>query len=78
MLLMTTIKEPVGLSRQDEKCSDGLSFIPLQSGKSLVSDAVVVGSLVPTVELVTCLAANRKLEKYSNLSSVYIASSLFG
>ena len=73
------VKEPSGLCRNDGKRPDGLTLIPWQGGKPLVWDATVVTPLASSyvdraatgAGVVSDLAADRKLDKYSSLSSAY-------
>ena len=73
------VKEPSGLCRNDGKRPDGLTLIPWQGGKPLVWDATVVTPLASSyvdrvamgAGVVSDLAADRKLDKYSSLSWAY-------
>ena len=73
------IKEPNGLSRTDGKRPDGLTQIPWVGGKCLVWDVTVTDTLANSyVDIssvsaggVAELAAERKITKYSNLSTGY-------
>ena len=72
-------KEPSGLSRSDGKRPDGLSLIPWQAGKSVTWDVTVIHSLADSYlssatapGAVAEIAANRKTEKYAELSQPYI------
>ena len=73
-------KEPSGLSRQDGKRPDGLTLIPWRAGKPLTWDVTVVSILAQSysnIEVkgagsVAEMAANRKSEKYLQLSANYI------
>jgi len=74
------VKEPSGLDRQDGKRPDGLTLIPWQGGRSLVWDVTVVSPLAASyvdrsatdAGTVADMAASRKTEKYSSLSSTYM------
>jgi len=78
VLLESRLSEPSGLDREDGKRPDGLTLIPWQGGRSLVWDVTVVSPLaVPYVDraatgTVADMAASRKTEKYSCLSSSYM------
>ena len=73
------VKEPSGLCRNDGKRPEGLILIPWQGEKSLVWDAAVVTPLASSYVdraatgegVVFDLAADKKLDKYSSLSSAY-------
>jgi hypothetical protein len=73
-------KEPSGLTRRDGKRPDGLTLIPWQGGKPLTWDVTVVSTLANSYVRnavrgggsVAEMAASRKSEKYSDLSSNYI------
>ena len=73
------VKEPSGLCRNDGKRPDGLTLTSWQEGKPLVWDATVVTPLAifyvdraaTGASVVSDLAADRKLDKYSSLSSAY-------
>ena len=73
-------KEPSGLTRRDGKRPDGLTLIPWQGGKPLTWDVTVVSTLADSYVRsamrgggsVAELAAARKTDKYSDLSSNYI------
>jgi len=74
------VKEPSGLYRQDGKRPYGLSLIPWHGGRSLVWDVTVVSPLAAyyvrdraatDAGTVADMAATRKKEKYSTLSSAY-------
>jgi len=68
------------LRRQNGKRPDGLTIIPWQGGKPLVWDVTVVSTLAQSyvdraatgVGTVAEMAAERKAEKYHNLSSDHI------
>ena len=74
------VKEPSGLNTQDGKRPDGLSLIPLQSGKPLLWDVTVAstlaGSYVDTAatgaELVADQAADSKTAKYADLRAQHV------
>ena len=76
---ISRVKEPSGLCRNDGKRPDGLTLIPWQGGKPLVWDATVVTPLAISyvnraatgADVVSDLAADRKLDKYSSLFSAY-------
>jgi len=80
VLLESRLSEPSGLDRQDGKRSDGLTLIPWQGGRSLVWDVTVVSLLAASyvdraatdAGTAANMAASRKAEKYSALSSMYI------
>ena len=80
MIIIIIIKEPSELCRNDGKCPDGLTLIPWQGGKLLVWDATVVTPLASSyvdreatgAGVVSDLAADRKLHKYSGLFSAYL------
>jgi len=71
--------EPAGLDRQDGKRPDGLTLIQWHGGRSLVWDVTVVSPLAATyvdraatdAGTVADMAATRKTEKHSTLSSAY-------
>src|SRR6218665_2581319 len=73
------IKEPPGISRTDGKCPDGRTLIPWQGGRCLLWDATVTDTVAPsylpqTSSLVGAaaeLVANRKISKYSELTTSY-------
>jgi len=73
------VKEPSLLYRNDEKRPSGLTLIPWQGGKPLVWDATVVNPLASSyvdraatgAGVVSDMPADRKLDKYSSLSSAY-------
>jgi len=72
------VKEPSGLDRQDGKRPDGLTLIPWHGGRSLVWDVTVsplaasyVDRAATDAGTVADMAATRKTEKYSTLSSAY-------
>ena len=73
------IKEPSGLSRSDGKRPDGMTQIPWVGGKSLLWDVTVCDTLAASYLDVSSVsaggvaeqAADRKITKYSNLSSDY-------
>jgi len=70
-------KEPSELVERDGKRPDGLILIPWQGGKSLAWDVTVVSTLAQSyvnkaaigMGMVAELAAERKLMKYSNLTT---------
>ena len=74
-----SVKEPSGLSRTDGKRPDGLTQVPWAGGKSLLWDVTVTDTLANSYVDVSSvsaggaaeLAADRKIIKYSNLSSGY-------
>ena len=73
-------KEPVGLTRQDSKRSDGLAAIPWQGGKPLTWDVTVVRTLAASYMSSSArsagaavdLAASRKEAKYTGITNSYI------
>ena len=73
------VKEPSGMCRNDGKRPDGFTLIPWQGGKPLVWDATVVTPLASSyvdraatgAGVVSDLAVDRKLDRYSSLSSAY-------
>ena len=75
-------KEPVGLTRLDDKRRDGLTLIPWQGGKPLTWDVTVVSTLAASYLSSSArsaggaadLAASRKDAKYTNLTNSYIFS----
>ena len=72
------------MSRQDGKRPDGLTLIPWHGGKPLVWDVTVVSTLAQSyvdraatgVGTVAEMTAERKAEKYHNLSSDHIFQSI--
>jgi len=73
------VNEPSGLDRQDGKCTDGLTLIPLEGVRLLAWDVTAVSPLAAsyvnraaTDAEVADMAASRKKEKYLSLSSTYI------
>ena len=77
------IKEPSGLSRQDGKRLDGLTLIPRLGGKPLVWDVTSTGSVLCRQSsnwpgAVAKMVAERKAEKYHNLSSDHIFQVIAG
>jgi len=74
------IKEPSGLDRQDGKRPDGLTLIPWRGGHPLIWDVTVASPLAASyvdnaatnAGTVADMAATRKTEKYSSLSSTYL------
>jgi len=72
-------KEPSGLLRSDGKRPDGVTLIPWQSGRSLTWDVTVahttadsyLDNVASTAGGVAEMAADRKLEKYSELAKSY-------
>jgi len=74
---ISAVEEPSGLDRQDGKRPDGLTLIPWHGGRSLVWDVTVVSPLAASyvdraeadAGTVADMAATRKTEKYSTLSS---------
>ena len=76
---ISAVEEPSGLDRQDGKHPDGLTLIPRHSGHSLAWDVTVVSPLAASyidtaatnAGTVADMAATRKTEKYSTLSSAY-------
>jgi len=73
-------KEPVGLIRRDGKRPDGMTQIPWRSGKLLVWDVTVVSTTAKYYiaaaargrRKVAEMAATRKCQKYSELSTAYL------
>ena len=73
------IKEPSGLIRTDGKRPDGLTQIPWAEGKCVTWDVTVTDTLAVSNLQMTSVsagaaaenAAAKKVEKYSNLSSMY-------
>ena len=74
-----SIKEPVGLLRNDGKRPDGVTQIPWASGKNLTWDVTVCDTLASSYTslssvsagLVAERAASLKLDKYSQLTSSF-------
>ena len=74
---MCPVNEPSGLSRADGKRPDGLTQISWSEGKSLIWDVTVVDTLANsyiasssvTAGRVAELAAERKVQKYSELAA---------
>lgn len=72
--------EPAGLDLRDGKRPDGLTLVPWESGRSLAWDFTAVCPFADSwldlaaqsAELVVERAAERKAEKYADLSSRYI------
>jgi len=72
--------EPVGLIRRDGKRPDRMTQIPWRSGKLLVWDVTVVSTTTESYVAaaargwgeVTQMAATRKCQKYSELSTAYL------
>jgi len=79
-----TTKEPVGLIRRDGKFPDEITQIPWHSGKLLVWDVTVVSTIAESyVAAAACgrgevveMAATRKCQKYSELSTAYLFLSI--
>ena len=69
-------KEPSGLVQQDGRRPDGMTLIPWQTGKQLVWDVTVICTLAQSyvdraaqgVGEAAKLAAQRKIDKYSDMS----------
>ena len=74
-----SIKEPSGLCRSDGKRPDGLTQIPWESGKCLAWDVTVTDTLAASNVSLSAItaggapeeAAERKCQKYSELSATY-------
>ena len=74
------VKEPQGLSRNDGKRLDGLTLVPWQSGHCATWDVTVVHTLVASYVSQSAVqagsaaaaASERKIAKYSNLSSSHL------
>ena len=74
------VKEPSGLCRNDGKRPDGMSQIPWVSGKCVVWDVTVSDTLASSYLQHTSVtagsaaenAADKKIQKYSELSSSYM------
>ena len=72
-------KEPVGLLRTDGKRPDGLTLVPWKAGKNVVWDVTVADTLATSYLSSTSitagsaaeLAANRKEEKYVELTTTH-------
>jgi len=72
-------KEPAGLVRTDGRRPDGLTLIPWRAGRCLIWDATVTDTLAAsylpdtsqTAGAAAEKASDRKLDKYSQLSSTY-------
>jgi len=72
-------KEPVSLIRRDGKRSDGMTQIQWRPGKLLVWDVTVVSTTAESYVAATArgrgeaaeMAATRKCQKYSELSTAY-------
>ena len=77
---VSSVKEPVGLSRTDGKRPDGLTLVPWQAGRCAVWDVTVTNTLAASYLSSTSitagsaaeLAATRKEEKYIELSADHI------
>jgi len=73
-------KEPVGLISRDGKRPDGMTQIPWRSGKLLVWDVTVVSITAESCVAAAArgrgtaaeMAATRKCQKYSELSTAYL------
>ena len=73
----TTVKEPPGLVRSDDKGPDGLTLIPWRAGRSVVWDATVADTLATSYIANTSgtaaeAAATRKQAKYQELSNTHV------
>ena len=72
-----SIKEPMGILRNDGKRPDGMTLVPYSYGRSLLWDVTVVNTLAVSYQrdalldsgLVAEKAENRKLAKYSNIAA---------
>ena len=73
---VTSVLEPVGLSRGDGKCPDGLTIFPWEFGKGLVWDVTVVDAVTQAYVAATSqqagAAENRKRSKYRALENQFI------
>ena len=76
---VSSVKEPLGLSRTDGKRPDGLTLVPWQAGRSVVWDVTVIDSLATSYLASTSvtpggaaeIAATRKEAKYANLATTH-------
>jgi hypothetical protein len=79
IIIVASVKEPVGLLRTDGKRPDGLTVVPWQAGKNAVWDVTVADTLAASYVASTSvtagsaveLAATRKEDKYTELSTTH-------
>ena len=77
---IASVREPSGLSRDDDKRPDGLTLVPWQSGRSATWDVAVVHTLAASYVSQSAVQAGsaataasvRKSAKYSSLSSSHV------